>query len=299
MAEVQRAIDILGYSVNPAARSLASGRTGSVAFVLSERQEHLFEDPNFGLFVRVFSRELRRRGRHLLVTAAEGKDEELFLGDYLTGGHVDGALLTLPHAREPLLERLRASGLPVVVLGEPLGHQEALSWVAIDDEGAAEEIVRYLAAKGRSSIATITGPLNTSSGRRRYEGYRRVVGRRYRKDLVAHGDWSSHSGRAATEQLLARGTTFDALFCASDRMAVGAIAALREAGLGVPDDVAVAGFDDSVAATMVEPALTTVRIPFEESAMEAVRILEGLLDKTITEPRRVLLPSKLVVRDSA
>ena len=96
---VNAAIDALGYSVNQAARNLARGRTGSIAFVISDREERLFEDPNFGLFVRVFSRQLRANGRHLLMTTAQDEEEENFLGDYLTLGHVDGALLALTHER--------------------------------------------------------------------------------------------------------------------------------------------------------------------------------------------------------
>ena len=134
MASVNSAIEALGYSVNQAARNLAAGRTGSVAFVISEGQERLFEDPNFGMFVKVFTRELRLRGRHLLVTAAADHEEEAFLGNYLSSGHVDGALLALPRLGEPMLARLADSHLPLVVMGRPLGYEAALSWVAIDDE---------------------------------------------------------------------------------------------------------------------------------------------------------------------
>src|ERR1700722_17537077 len=88
VATVNAAIETLGYSVNQAARNLAAGRTGSVAFVISEHQEHIFEDPNYVLFVSVFGKELRRRGRHLLLTAAEDTEEEIFIGNYLSAGHV-------------------------------------------------------------------------------------------------------------------------------------------------------------------------------------------------------------------
>ena len=124
---VNAAIDALGYSVNQAARNLARGRTGSIAFVISDCEESLFEDPNFGLFARVFSRQLRTTGRHLLITTAQGEQEENFLGDYLTLGHVDGALLALTHEEEPLLGRLLSHRLPLVVLGKPLGFEDAFS----------------------------------------------------------------------------------------------------------------------------------------------------------------------------
>lgn len=299
VSSVNGAIATLGYSVNQAARNLAAGRTGTVAFVISEHQEHLFGDPNFGVFVKVFTRELRSRERHLLVTAAQDQEEEVFLGRYLSSGHVDGAFLALPHFGEPLLERLADTNLPLVVLGRPLGWEDELSWVAIDDERAANEMVAYLVRQGRSRIATVSGPLNTSSGRDRFEGYRKAAGERFDPGLVAEGDWSLQSGRLGTQQVLDRHPDIDALFAGSDLMALGAMDALRQAGRRIPEDVAVAGFDDSAAALMADPPLTTMRNPFEESAFEAVGILNDLMDGRLTSPRHVLLATAFVARASA
>ena len=296
---VNAAIDALGYSVNQAARNLARGRTGSIAFVISEREERLFEDPNFGLFVRVFSRQLRKNGRHLLMTTAQDEEEENFLGTYLTAGHVDGALLALTHDEGPLLGQLLSNRLPLVVLGKPLGFEDAFSWVAIDDEQAAFTVVSYLAGRVDGAIATVTGPLHTSSGRERLDGYRRALGDQFLPGLVATGDWSLHSGRRGAEQLLARDPGLRGLFVASDLMAVGAIGALREAGRRVPEDVAVVGFDNSAAATMVEPALTTMRNPIEQTALEALQILDDQIAGRARRPVHVLLASELVERASA
>jgi DNA-binding LacI/PurR family transcriptional regulator len=299
LSKVNSAVGVLGYSVNQAARNLASGRTGSLAFVISEQSEHLFGDPNFGAFVRVFSLELRSRGQHLLVTTAQDYGEETFLGDYLTAGHVDGALFALPREGETLLSRIARSGLPVVVLGQPLGYEQELSWVAVDDEAASFEAVSYLLDRGRSSIGTITGPLNTSSGRHRLEGYRRAVGASQPRSLVATGDWSAASGRLGAQQLLERHPRMDALFAASDLMAAEAMGVLKESGRRIPDDVAVVGFDDSTAAVRAEPPLTTIHQPFEQSAAEAVRILNELIAGVSTGPQHVLMPTRLVRRGSA
>jgi DNA-binding LacI/PurR family transcriptional regulator len=296
---VNAAIDALGYSVNQTARNLARGRTGSIAFVISEREERLFEDPNFGLFVRVFSRQLRENGRHLMMTTAQDEVEENFLGDYLTLGHVDGALLALTHDEEPLLGRLLSNRLPLVVLGKPLGFEDAFSWVAIDDEKAAFTVVSYLTGQVDGTIGTVTGPLHTSSGRERLGGYRRALGDRFHPGLVAGGDWSLRSGRDGARQLLERYPDLRGLFIASDLMAVGAVGALREAGRRVPGDVAVVGFDDSAAATMVEPALTTMRNPIEQTALEALKILDDQIAGRVRQPVHVLLSSELVVRASA
>jgi DNA-binding LacI/PurR family transcriptional regulator len=303
LGTVNAAIDALGYSANHAARNLARGRTGSIAFVISEHEERLFEDPNFGMFVRVFSRRLRENGRHLLVTTAQDEDEENFLGDYLTLGHVDGALLALTHEKESLLGQLLSNRLPLVVLGKPLGFENAFSWVAIDDEKAAFTIVSYLAgqvaAGGSSLIGTVTGPLHTSSGRDRLDGYRRALAGQFQPSLVATGDWSLRSGRDGAQQLLSRHPGLRGLFVASDLMAVGAIGALREAGRRVPEDVAVVGFDNSAAATMVEPALTTMRNPIEQTALEALQLLDDHIGGRIHQPVHVLLRSELVERSSA
>jgi DNA-binding LacI/PurR family transcriptional regulator len=296
--KVNAAIEALGYSVNQAARNLASGRTGSVAFVISDREESLFEDPNFGQFARVFSRELRKTGRHLLITTAQDEEEENFLGDYLTLGHVDGALLALTHEEESLLGRLLPYRLPLVVLGKPLGFEDAFSWVAIDDEKAACTAVSYLAGRVDGPVGTVTGPLHTSSGRERLDGFRRALGDRFRADLVATGDWSLNSGHQGAAQLLASEPGLRGLFVASDLMAAGAIGALREAGRRVPDDVAVVGFDNSAAATRVTPALTTMRNPIEQTALEALQILDDQIAGRVRRPVHILLGSELVERAS-
>jgi DNA-binding LacI/PurR family transcriptional regulator len=299
ISKVNSAVGVLGYSVNQAARNLAAGRTGSVAFVISEQSEHLFGDPNFGALVRVFSRELRSRGQHLLVTTAQDHGEEAFLADYLTAGHVDGALFALPREGERLLNRVARSSLPVVVQGQPLGFEQELSWVAVDDEAAAFEAVSYLLTQGRSRIGTITGPLNTSSGRRRLEGYLRAVGGGSPQGLVAIGDWSATSGRLGAQQLLERHPQMDGLFVASDLMALEAMGVLKESSRRIPGDVAVVGFDDSTAAVRADPPLTTIHQPFEQSAAESVRILNELIAGPGSGPQQVLMPTKLVRRRSA
>jgi DNA-binding LacI/PurR family transcriptional regulator len=187
----------------------------------------------------------------------------------------------------------------LVVMGRPLGYEAELSWVAIDDEAGAQEMVAYLVSQGRSRIATVTGPLNTSSGRDRFEGYRQATGESFRASLAAEGDWSLSSGRLGAGRILDRHPDIDAIFAASDRMALGAIAALRQAGRRIPEDVAVTGFDDSAAATMAEPPLTTIHNPFEESAREAVRILDDLMEGRSRAPCHVVLPTAFVRRSSA
>lgn len=300
VASVLEAVSALGFTANQAARHLRSGRTGSVAFAISGNNEQLFEDPNFGARVKAFAQELEKRSLHLLVSVAQDYEEEAFLGNYLTAGHVDGVLLTMVNDGDPLLAALVGGGVPLVLLGRPPGDADkAVSWAAMDDEGAGLEATHFLVAQGRKTVGTITGPLDGTSGQDRLRGYRKALGRAYRKSLVAEGDWSLESGQRGTEALLARHPDLDALFVASDLMAAGAIKALNRAGRLVPEDVAVIGVDDSAAAQTTDPSLTTMRNPFEETAEIAVSLLWERIEKPSAEHRHVVLPSQLVRRSSA
>lgn len=296
---VRAVIDELHYSVNEAARNLRTGSTRTVAYVIFQRHEHLFDDPNFGGMVRLLAQHLQSQDRHLLIATAQDKDEETFLGDYLNAGHVDGALLAQPPEDDLLLERMARAQLPLVVLGRPMGWEQSFSWVSIGNSDAAFEATRYLKRHRRAPLASITGPLNTSSARARLEGFRRAMGRAFQPELVAQGDWSLLSGQLAAERILDRCPGLGGLFVASDLMAVGAVRALQAAGKKVPDDIAVFGFDDSAAAMMTEPPLTTWRNPLDQFAFEAVRILDQLIQAPAQVPSHVVLRGELVVRGSA
>jgi len=300
VAKVLDAVEALGFSVNETARHLRKGRTGSVAFVISEKHEQLFEDPNFGIRVKTLTQQLERLGLHLLVSTLQDRREEAFLGNYLTAGHVDGVLLALVSDGDPLLTGLLSAGVPLVVLGRPPDNLEkAVAWVAMDDEGAAYEATRFLMAQRRSRVATITGALDGTAAHDRLHGYRRALGRRHRKGLEVEGDWSLESGRRCTEVVLERYPDVDGIFVASDLMAAGAIKALKQSGRRVPTDVAVIGVDDSATALTTDPSLSTMRNPFEETAQAAVTLLADRMSGRSVEPQHIVLPSRLVRRGSA
>jgi DNA-binding LacI/PurR family transcriptional regulator len=175
----------------------------------------------------------------------------------------------------------------------PLGRESSMAYVSVDDRHGARQMMSHLKSLGRSRIATVTGPLDTPGGRQRLQGYRDEAD----CDLVAEGDYSQESGERAMTFLLERAPDLDAVFAASDVMALGVLAALQRAGRRVPDDVAVGGFDDSSAATLARPSLTTIRQPWPQVSSETVRLLLSLVGG---EPRAaVILPTELVVRDSA
>lgn len=293
---VRKAIRKTGYVVNQHARSLVTQRSDSVAFILSEPQERLFEDPNFNILLRGCTQALADLDITLLLTVAGTNADRKRVSRYVTAGHVDGALLISTHSGSSLLAELTGQGLPFVVCGKPLGHEREVSYVAADDRDGARQMVGYLRSLGRHRIATITGPLDTPGGVDRLAGYHDVLGETD-PALVISADYTQAAGEEAMERLLRQVPDLDAVFIASDLMAVGAIAALRRAGRRIPEDVAVGGFDDSKMATATSPRLTTIRQPLQRISGEMVRLLIGRIRGEA--PSAVLLPTELVRRESA
>lgn len=296
-AAVDAAIRETGYTANHAARMLATGRANSLAFLLTEPQHLLFADPTFALLLRGATEALAERSMTLVLLIADTVDEQINVERYVRAGHVDGVLLVSSHESDSLLASLVAAGVPTVCTGIPLGEAASVPNVSVDEVGSARMMTRYLMDQGHRRIALITGPNDTPGGRFRLVGFREEMGDLFDPDLVEQGSYEQASGDAAMTRLLERAPDIDAVFAASDVMAVGAIAALRRAGKRVPEDVAVAGFDDSGLAEIHTPPLTTVRQPWAEISSTMV---DMVLDVIAGRPREaVVLPTSLVVRETA
>ncbi|KAB1988904.1 LacI family DNA-binding transcriptional regulator [Streptomyces triticiradicis] len=297
---VNAAIRRTGYVVNRHARSLITGRSDSVGFLLTEPQERFFEDPNFNVLLRGCTQALAAHDVPLLLMLAGTEDERRRITRYITAGHVDGVLLVSSHSGDPVAEELREAGVPLVACGKPIGLGSKVSYVAADDRDGARDMVTHLLSLGRRRIGMVTGPLDTPGGVERLAGYREVLaeaGVEADDRLVTSGDYSRASGEAGAERLLDRAPDMDAVFVASDLMAQGVLTALRKAGRRVPEDVAVGGFDDSPAATAATPALTTIRQPWDRISSEMVRVLLAQIGGE--DPAAVILPTELVRRESA
>lgn len=296
---VTEAVARTGYTANQHARSLATGRSGSVAFLLTEPQHLLFQDPNFPVLLRGVTQALSDRELTLILMIAGTPKERRRTLHYLAAGHVDGVLLVSPHSGDPLLGQLVAASLPVVACGRVLGYEQTISSVAADDRAGARSAVEHLIAVGCRRIATITGPPDTSGGVDRRHGYVDALtahGIAVDPARIVTGDWSRDSGTTGMRTLLDRVPDCDAVFAASDTMAAGALAALRAAGRDVPGDVRVVGFDDSGLAATLDPPLTTVRQPLDRISEEMVRLLVDGPDRT---PLSITVPTTLVVRASS
>jgi DNA-binding LacI/PurR family transcriptional regulator len=271
-----------------------------VAFILSEPQERLFEDPNFNILLRGCTQALAERDITLLLTIAGTQEDHKRVSRYVTAGHVDGALLVSTHGSS-LLSELTGQGLPLVLCGKPPGSDQGISrdisYVAADDRDGARQMVSYLRSLGRRRIATIAGPLDTSGGVDRLAGYADVLGEPDPLMVARAPEYTQAAGEEAMVELVRRVPDLDAVFVASDLMAAGAIAALHRAGRRIPEDVAVGGFDDSKIALATSPKLTTIHHPLDRISAEMVRLLLGRIHGDA--PSGVLLPTDLVLRESA
>lgn len=293
---VEAAIKATGYSLNQHARSLATGRSNSIAFLLTEPQHLLFEDPTFSILLRSCAEVLGEREIPMLLMVSGTEKERKRNTEYIASGHVDGVIVVSSHRDNPVIGELAAKGIPTVACGAPLGFEDQVGYVAVDEVGSARRMVDYLRNKYRK-IGIITGPLDTPGGLLRLDGYRLSMGNDFDETLVVHGDYSRVSGAQAARELLERHPDVDAIFAASDLMAAGAVSALKDMGKSVPDDIAVAGFDDHAIASNISPKLTTMRQPFDRIANEVVRVLLAVIEGD--EHAAVILPATLVERDSA
>lgn len=290
-----------GYQPHAAARSLATHRTRVVGVVIPEAVTKLFADPFFPRFLLGVTECCNTHNYYLTLSLFNGPAGQAEMYRRVIGsGHLDGVIIASAHLDDPLFPRLLDDGVPFVLAGRH--PDERVNYVDVDNVGGTRVAVEHLIRLGHTRIATITGPQTMAHGQDRLEGYRQALeGYRLAVDerLIVEGDYTEASGSLGMQRLLAASPT--AVFVASDVMAVGALKALREANLRVPEDVALVGFDDVSVASAIVPALTTVQQPIERLGFMAADLLLSILASppgAHTTAHRILLPTKLLVRDS-
>ncbi|MEU4687233.1 LacI family DNA-binding transcriptional regulator [Actinoplanes sp. NPDC023714] len=294
---VNRAVDELGYVPNQAARSLVTQRTDSIALILPETANRVFSDDLFfPAIIRGVGVELEAADKQLVLMMTGSEAGHHRVERYAVAGHVDGVLFASIHGADPLPGLLAERGIPVVCSGRP---PAAVPYVDVDHAGGVAAAVRHLVAGGRRRIATIAGPQDMVAGQARLAGYRDTLDEAGLPALVANGDFTRDSGVTAMRELLDRDPAIDAVFAASDLMAHGALQALRAAGRRVPDDVAVIGFDDFEISRYSDPPLTTVRQPIAEAGRTMAQLMLRLIAGDEDIPESVVLPTELVLRESA
>lgn len=299
-ASVEAAVAELGYIPNRAARSLVTRRTNSVALVVPEPDERVLTDPFFASTIQGLNAALRDTDLQLVLVMARPEDIATRTVRYLRGGHLDGVVVVSHHRDDILADELHRSGVPAVYVGRPFGDGQHVRYVDLDNTGGGRMAAEHLLRIGRRRIGSIAGPQDMSAGLDRLVGWSAAleeVG--MAADAVAYADFTTAGGAGAARQLLAEHPDIDALFVASDLMAVGALSVLADAGRLVPGDVAVVGYDNLGVAATTSPALTTIVNPVVAMARAAGEILVDLLAGKRLDPAPVIFAPELVVRHSA
>lgn len=293
---VEAVLGETNYRPNLAARSLASGRSNVVGVVMHIDPHLLFQDPYFGSLMQGMSTALADRSAGMMLWLGNRSKEET-LGTILSMGILEGVVVTANGLDDPLVDGLLASSLPTVLVGHRKADRSA-SYVDVDNVHAADAMTAHLISIGRRRIGYITGAPRNVAAVDRLAGYRRAMQRAglATDDLVVEGDFNAASGVTCAARLLDTGV--DAIFAANDSTALGALETIRGRGLRVPEDVALAGFDDLEFAVQLDPPLTTVRQGVRQQGEEAVSNLFQLIEDPTGSPRRVLLPTELVIRQS-
>lgn len=301
-ARVLRAAAELGYVPSAAAQTLASGQTRTLGLVVCHAQ-HLLTDAFLPQVIYGLTQVAKGRGYRTLIEPLEDVRAPHAYQELVRAKQIDGLLVLNPRADDRRLPELIDEGFPVVTIGRPPGgHGHSLD---VDNVAAAHLATAHLLGLGHRRIAHVGyGSPRFTTVAERLSGYRAALeeaGAPADDALVAFANYSAESGAAATRTLLARdreAAPFTALFCGNDTVALGAMAALRDAGLRVPDDVAVVGFDDVPLAAYTSPPLTTVRSPLRAMAELAAHRLVDLVEGRAIAEIATQLPTELVVRAS-
>jgi LacI family transcriptional regulator len=288
---IKSAVKELGYVPHAGARSLSLARTNAIGVVLPALHGEFFSE-----IVRGMDRVASNRGYFLLLSnmhpESPGGGTAVLRA---LRGRVDGLLLMAPHVEDHELVEALPAGLPTLLIntrGQPAGWPG----IHLDNAAGAKAVAEHLLALGRRRIVHIAGPAGNIDAQERAEAFRKSIAATAAAELtILPGDFLEESGERAVNDLLAQGKEFDAVFAANDNMAIGAMSALRRAGVSVSDEVAVAGFDDIPLAHHM--GLTTVSVRIAELGERALERLIGILGGR-DDGRDELHAPELVVRSS-
>jgi LacI family transcriptional regulator len=296
---VHEAVASLRYRPDRIAQSLRRGGTTTLGLIISDVQ-----NPFFTALVRGVESVAGSRDMLVMLCNADGDPtRERRYGDTLIAEKVAGVVIASADPNGGTVDALVDAGVPVVVVDRQSG-QAPLDTVFVDNRAGAQTAAEYLISLGHRHIGVINGPLEFSVARERLEGFDaglRAAGVKLDPELVRAADFRQASGHAAMTALLhSAGDRLDAVFVAGDLMTLGAYAALNQAGLRIPDDVSVLGFDDMPWAAALNPPLTTIAQPVTLMGQTAASLLiERIQGNVEVEPRHILLEAELIVRGSA
>ncbi len=294
-ARVLRAIRKLRYAPHGAAQSLITRKTHTIAVLLPDLFGEFFSE-----LIRGIDLGARRSSYHLLVSGSHGSRKEMEAMLRAIRGRVDGLIALSPDLPSRAFDANLPAGFPVVLLN---GHRRgsARDSIRVDNYGGAMAMVRHLTELGHRSIAFVRGPSANHDAAERLRGFRDAM-RRNRDNTACEmaGDFREEAGYKAAPRIVDARPRPTAVFAANDSMAIGLLCAFRERRIRVPEDMALAGFDDIPISRFVTPALTTVRVPIAElGARATARLLHALREGDRSGDRAEILPTTMVVRASS
>lgn len=295
---VLKVIEETGYQPNLAARSLASSESNIIGLVIPSIINDVFTDPYYPRLTQGIAQACNENGLTLSLFLFHSPEEEKMAARRIIGNSLlDGIILTADILDDPMIPDLIAADVPFVQVGRPQ-QPDKVSFVDTNNAYGGELATNHLIQLGYSRIGQIATEHNTAGIDRTF-GYRAALkqsGIPEIEDLIVYGDFSRESGYHGMQAILPHAP--DAVFIQSDTMALGAMQAIRETGLSVPDDIAIVSFDNLPPALLGEPPLTTVHQPIQETGTEAVKMLLDLLRNGTKPPRKKILPVELTIRGS-
>lgn len=292
--KVEASIQELGYSPNAVARSMARGRTCMIACISPN-----LTDFTFASIIEAAETEARKNDYILLSSSAP--DEDTFselINQLIDSRRVEGIMVINPYADER--HTLLVDNVPTVFVGAR-PREEAVSSVALDDVGVAKAATNYLINLGHRKIAMVTGPMQEDCSQDRCKGYKKALRENnfdFNPKNVYAGDWSATSGYKTLKHMAEINQLPSAIFAQNDRMAIGILRAARELKLVVPDDLTVIGIDDMPLSSYFDPPLTTMQQDMVTIGREAARLLISAVENPEKVQQHLLVPAKLIVRDS-
>lgn len=288
---VRRAVEQLGYVPNPAARSLVTRQTDTLAVVVPEDDARVFSDPFIAQAIGGVAEALAHTPKQLvLLMRARGQENKRLL-PYLRGGHVDG-IVVLSHHRDDHLEReLAALHLPLAFIGRPLEPQLAVPYVDVDNVAGGRLAAEHLLAAGARRLATISGPLDMPAAVDRITGWSEALAEAGVTEVARYeGDFTLVRGEELGARLLAEHPEVDGVFAANDLTAAGVLNAARAAGRSVPRTLRLVGYDDTQLGLTTHPQLTTITNPGRDLARRATRMVLDQLAGQPAPPPIIITP---------
>ncbi|MGM0370597.1 MAG: LacI family DNA-binding transcriptional regulator [Bacillota bacterium] len=298
--KVMKLVRKYDYEPHTVAQGLARDLSHTIGLMIPGPPRDI-TDPFFLEFLHGVGNQAAEYSYSLSLPTVSEKDKQELYEEGINFNQLDGVIVVNPKVNDFRIDYFREENLPFVFLGRPLENDENICWVDGDNLSGAYEATEYLIERGHQQIACMTGPSEFVASRIRVKGYRQALAEHnieYKDSLMIHGGFTRDSGYQRMKELLAQDKSFSAIFVVSDAMAIGALRALKEADIAVPEECAVMGFDGIDLGAYTEPSLTTVRQPAYQLGEEAVESLISLINKQDDFELHKVLDLELLIRDS-